>query len=286
MRLDLVAVAALGLALAIGCAPEPPSPSMRTCEAGGTEQAGIIRYLNFAGGEMGQTIGFDLDESVGPVVESNCRARDWMDAEGRVGIDNQATLLIPVIEEQVGVGTIEMLLNGAINSGQLLLAITLEGLDDPDNDDCVAIAIRPLRGPVLVGTDGLLLAGQTMDVDLDGPVSRYEGAVLRDGVLETGPFEARLPVSILDAIFTIDFHDTRIRVQLNDDGSMDGVIAGGIGLDQIGEIAAGLNIPSDLMGMVATFGALIADLAPNEEGRCTQFSTSIEFRATYGFVNR
>lgn len=268
-----------------GCAvDEGPPPGPRACESALPERSGIVRFMRFEVGDMNVHEGFDLDESVGPPPEaSGCRARDFRDPEGRDGIDNQLSLVVPALEAQVGEGTLDMLLNGAINSGQLLIGLTLEGLDDPVNDDCVTLVVRTLTGTPLVGTDGLLLDGQTLEVSPDARTARYEGAVLRDGVLETGPFELSLPVSILDARFILDLHGARVRVRIHEDGSLSGVFSGGISNQQIVEVASGLNIPSDLMEMVGTFVQLIADLEP-VEGRCTQFSGSLVFRAAPGFV--
>lgn len=266
------------------CAPEAPPPGPRACESASPEHSGIVRGLRFEVGEMGVSEGFDLDESVGPPPEATgCRARDFRDESGRLGIDNQLTAIVPALEMMVGEGTLDSLLAGAINSGQLLIGITLEGVDDLRDDDCVTLVVRTLDGTPLIGTGGMLLDGQTLDVATDAREARYEGAVLRGGVVETGPFEVALPVSILDARFVLDLHGARVRATIDEDGSMRGVIAGGISNEQIIEVASGLNIPSDLMGMVATFVQLIADLAP-EEGRCTQFSASMVFEAAPGFV--
>lgn len=283
MRAQLLLAATIVLA---GCnADAGPPPGPRTCESALPEHSGIVRFMRFEVGDMGVHEGFDLDESMGPPAEATrCRARDFRDSEGRTGIDNQLSLIVPAIEMQVGEGTLNSLLNGAINSGQLLIGLTLEGLDDPVNDDCVTLVVRTLTGTPLVGTDGLLLDGQTLEVAPDARTARYEGAVLRDGVLETGPFELALPVSILDARFVLDLHGARVRVTIEEDGSLSGVFAGGISNEQIIEVASGLNIPSDLMDQVGTFVELIADLEP-VEGRCTQFSASLVFRAAPGFVD-
>lgn len=274
----------LATALLAGCAPDEPASGPRACESALPEHSGIVRFMRFEVGEMNRHEGFDLDDSVGPPPEaSGCRARDFLDPEGRRGIDNQLSLIVPALEAQVGEGTLDTLLNGAINSGQLLIGLTLEGLDDPVNDDCVTLVVRTLTGTPLVGTDGLLLDGQTLEVAPDARTARYEGAVLRDGVLETGPFELSLPVSILDARFVLDLHRARVRVRILEDGSLSGVFAGGISNQQIIEVASGLNIPSDLMETVGRFVQLIADLEP-VDGRCTQFSGSLVFRAAPGFV--
>lgn len=278
--------AALTFALALGaCAPEGPPEGPRACDSLEVEHAGLVRALRFEVADMGVSEGFDLDESQGPPPEATgCRARDFRDAVGREGVDNQLTAIVPALEMMVGEGTLDGLLQGAINNGQLLIAITLEGVDDLEDDDCVALSVRTLTGTPLLGTDGRLLEGQTLDVAPDTPIARYEGAVLRGGVVETGPFELALPVAILDARFVLDLHGARVRAEVAEDGSMRGVISGGISNEQIVEVASGLNIPSDLMGQVATFVQLIADLAP-VDGRCTQFSASMVYEAAPGFVN-
>ncbi|UJR81236.1 Hypothetical protein I5071_32920 [Sandaracinus amylolyticus] len=279
----IILLAALALA---ACGPDDMEPTgPRACESALPEQSGIIRWMAFEVAEDGVSEGFDLDESLGPTFEASaCRARDFVDADGRDGIDNQLTPIIPALENQVGEGTLDALLQSSISNGQLLIGLTLEGLDDPRNDDCVTLVVRTLTGTPLLGTDGMLLDGQTLQVSPEARTARYEGAVLRDGVLETGPFELALPVSILDARFVLDLHGARVRVRIHEDGSMSGVFAGGISNDQMIEIASGLNIGEDLMSTVATFIRLIADLEP-VDGKCTQFSASMVFEAGSGFVD-
>lgn len=267
-----------------GCASEAPS-GPRTCESLEGTRSGILRTLVFEVAEEGVSEGFDVDDRVGPDPASACRQRDYRDAEGRTGIDNQLTVLVPALEMQVGEGTLQGLLQSAINNGQLLIAITLDGVDDLRNDDCVAVTVQTLTGMPLLGTDGFLLDGQTLDRSPDSPDTRYEGARIVDGVVETGPFDFPLPVAILDARFVLDLHGARIRARIHEDGSMTGVIGGGIDNEQILEITSGLNIPPELMDMVASFVALIADLAPDADGHCGRFSAAITFDAIPGFVN-
>jgi hypothetical protein len=274
--------------LLVGCtATAEPPPGPRACESREPERAGLVRSLRFEVAEGGVTEGFDVDESVGPpAAATSCRARDYRDPDGRVGIDNQLTILVPTLESMVGEGTLDSLLQGAINNGQLLLAVSLEGVDDPIDDDCVAISVRVLRGTPLLGTDGFLLDGQTLEVDPTAPVGRYEGAALRGGVAETGAFELSLPIQILNAQFVVDLHHARVRVEMHEDGSMHGVIAGGISNAMMIEIARGIeNLPPDLVDMVAGFIQAIADLDPDASGTCTAFSASMVFDAAPGFVS-
>ncbi|MDQ3031283.1 MAG: hypothetical protein M3Y87_02625 [Myxococcota bacterium] len=280
-------VSAISLAAVLAaCGPSGPAAGPRMCESLAPEHAGIVRSLRFEVAHMGISEGFDLDGANGaPPEASGCRARDFRDPEGREGIDNQLTAVVPAIEGMVGEGTLDGLLQGAINSGQLLMAITIEGIDDLENDDCVAVSLRPLIGTPLVGTDGRLLDGQTLDIAPEAQISRYEGAVLRDGVVETGPFEIALPVSVLDARFVIDLRGARIRARIGPDGSLRGVLAGAIANEQIIDIALTLgNLTSDLRMQVTTLVQLIADLEP-VDGRCTAFSASFPFEAGAGFVN-
>ncbi len=278
--------ALLTCALLTGCAAEvaPPPSGPRTCESLAPVQAGLLQTLVFERQMGGISRGFDLDGIYGPPPGNpGCRGRDYDSPDGATGIDNQLSTLIPALEAQVGEGTLDTLIQDSINNGQMALALVVEGLDDYRDDDCVAVSVQRLRGVPLVGADRRLLPGQTLEIDPDAPVSRYEGAVLRDGVIEAGPFDIALPVSILDAVFVLDLHEARVRIRLAEDGSMAGEIAGGLALSQITEIAAGLNIPSDLMEMVALLGTLIADLHP-VEGDCTRFSATVTYTATYGFV--
>jgi hypothetical protein len=125
-----------------------------------------------------------------------------------------------------------------------------------------------------------------LDCDWSSDVcsSDLEGATLTDGVLDVGPAAIALPVQILDARFTLDVEDARVRLVHGDDGSWQGMLGGGISVAQMIEVAQGLNIPSDLMGAVMVVLHSYADLARDEAGDCQSISATLAVDGVSAFL--
>ncbi len=272
----LLSAASLGAS----CAAEP------SCEVVAEPNVLLLRGITFArADEAGVSEGFDLDGRVSDRGDfDSCRKRDFTAPDGTPGIDNQVAELLPIIEMQTGGLRLDDVLQTAIDNGQLLIALELLGLDDPMNDDCVAVRMRPVVGTPLLGTDGRVLAGQTFDISPEGEVSTVEGARLVDGVLEVGPAPVALPVQILDARFTLHVQDARIRLERQEDGSWRGVLGGGISVDEMIQVANGLTIPSSLMGAVMLVLRTNADLARDAEGDCQQISATLVVEGVTSFL--
>ena len=108
------------------------------------------------------------------------------------------------------------------------------------------------------------------------------GQEIRDGLLESDPFELTLPIALLDARFTIRVHDARVRMRFTEDGFAEGVMGGGIEIDELIAIVMTLNIPPGMMETVASVLRMFADL-DKEGDACTQLSAALPFRATTAF---
>jgi hypothetical protein len=274
--------AALG-ASASGCVSE--APPMCTSEPGQHDSVILFRGITFTREEMGVSDGFDLDGRVSDRGDAQtCRKSDFTASDGRTGIDNQISQLLPIIEEQTGGLRLDDVLQTAIDNGQLLIAIELIGVDDPMNDPCVTVRLRPVVGTPLLGTDGRVLPGQTFDLQPDGEVTTVEGATLTDGVLELGPAPVALPVQILDARFTLHVQDSRVRLVRADDGTWQGELGGGISVDEMIMVAQGLTIPPDLMGAVMLVLRTYADLARDQDGDCQSISATLAVDGVTAFL--
>lgn len=284
-RVGLALCAALSLA---GCGDESPA-GPTGCERpvdASVEQSAVMTTLHF---ERGDTMtltspGFDLDgvTSTGQDVGS-CFRRDFTDPDGRRGVDNQAGTLFRLIDGATN-NAIDPLLQGAINNGQVLLGISFEGLDDWKNDGCVSVTFRLLSGMPRVGSDMRIVQGMTF-ASAPGPVAGRVETSVRDGVLEAGPFELTLPVSILDARFTLNVHNARVRMRLSEEGGVEGVIGGGLVAEEIAMIAGGLNIQTSVYEVASRAVRANTDLAPDADGTCTQISAAFTFTARPAFIN-
>jgi hypothetical protein len=257
---------------------EPPVPeSMLT----------VIDTMGFATeSSPGVVAGFDLDERVTPNGDAqSCGHSDFIDGDGREGIDNQLATIVPLFE-LTGIGAAESLIQGAIKDGGLILMFELDDLDDLDNDPSLTLMLRAGQGVPLLGTDGLLLAGQTFALHPNSPDSLALNATLTDGLLEAGPFEARLPVQVFGVSYTLNLHGARVRARLTEDGGLtDGVLGGAVpytDLLEIGRLAA-MDDGSVLPAIEAVFSGSL-DMEPDAYGNCTAVSGAFEFTAVSGFL--
>ena len=257
------------------------------CIATGPIRSSLVRRLGFAAqSPEGVSPGFDLDRHVSDGSDPNsCMRVDFTTPEGVPGIDNQIARLVPLVEAQAGGVRLDDILETAINNGQMLLAIELEDLDDERNDPCVTIQFRPLSGIPSLGTDGLIEVGQTFDARPEGVVTRVPGARLVNGVLDAGPAELALPVTILDASFVLHVHDALIHIEIDAEGNLSGALGGGVDISEMITISQSLNVPSALMGAVMLLLNTNADLARDPAtNRCGQISATLLFEAVRVFV--
>lgn len=274
-------------ALGCGDAEEDPfaGPVPASCPVTPSERGIVVTRMRFVKATMpGVSDGFNLDGRVSDNGDvSSCRRVDFTAPDGTVGVDNQLSLLVPVLETQTA-GALDEAIQAAINSGQLMLSATIEGVDDRRNDPCVHLVFRQLTGVPFVGTDRRIDPGQTFETARDQPVSQVVGR-LRDGVIEAGPFPLALPVTVLDARFVLNLNNARIRLRWHDDDTFDGMIGGAISSEELIATVQTLGIPMELRSLVARLVHGIADMEPDAEGTCQRFSGAIAFEGRSAFVN-
>lgn len=277
----LVGAGALAIVAGLGgCVASAPAPNAVCASA--PRETWIVRELMFVRAEGRVAGGFDLDARQG----GTCGIRDFVAPDGTLGIDNQLAALLPLVEAQVGGLRLDSLVQNAINNGQILLAIELEGIDDDADDGCVAMRLRRLSGTPLLGTDGFLLAGQTLYPDPTAPESLAEGGTIAGGVITAGPVDVALPVAILNANFVLDVDDARFRAEIDEEaGTMTAMIGGGVTTAQLIDIVMNTEgIPTDVIELAMALLTDNADLAPDASGACQQFSAVMELHAVRGFV--
>ena len=285
---------ALGAALlvaAVGCsgdpAPDPfAAPLPAQCPTTTREQSMVLTQLvMLRQNPAGVSDGFDLDGRVsGPDDALSCRRRDLTSPTGTPGIDNQLSLLVPALDTATS-GALDAAIQAAINNGQLMMAVSIQNLDDRTNDPCVSLVFRRIQGMAFVGSDMRIDPGQTFDTLPGEVVSRVNGR-LRNGVIEAGPFPLALPLAVLDARFTVALQDARVRITWHDDDSFDGVIGGGIPAQDLLTAVEGFNITSQVRGIVRTLVLSITDMNQDANGACQAFSAAVSFTARPAFVNQ
>ena len=273
-----------------GPPPCPPSSALsETCEE--TWEAApvyVIATLAFAQiAADNTTVGFDLDDRVSTGSDApSCNQADYTDIDGREGLDNQLGVLWPTIVQLTG-DAIDGLIQGAINEGKLLITL---GIDPATEGGAARLGVRKTAGAPLLDTTATLLAWQTFGLDPTAEPALADGRWLTEGpdagAYEAGPVDVALPVSILDFELVLVVRDARFRLRPRPDGGMDGVLAGGLPIDDFMDEIDRAAVPEGLRSLVRNLLNTRADLYPDAEGRCQSLSTSLAFRAIPAFVAR
>ena len=261
--------------------------ALAACDSPGRTRSAVLASFVFTRADATRASvvdGFDLDGRVSsPGDPMGCRQGDFTSPEGVPGVDNQIARLLPVVDSMTG-GAFDGLIQGAVNNGQLLVAVSLDRVDDLRDDQCVTVNFQRVAGMPFVGSDMRIDPGQTFDLMRDQPVSRVEGRI-RGGVLEAGPFALALPITALDARFTLNLRGARVRARVRDDGGLAGIVAGGVSIAEFSETIRGLTIRQEEMAAFTGALRLFADLEPDANGACTQISMGMNFDARPAFVN-
>lgn len=285
------ALLALSLATIAGCSDDAApvadaGPGIR-CESPKGASTMVIARFGFVRADpmrQGVSDGFDLDDhDSAPGDPIGCGRQDYTAPDGRHGVDNQLALLIPVVDSMTG-GALDGAIQTAINNGQLLMTVTLEGLDNRCDDPSVTMLFRRVTGMPFVGSDMRVDPGQTFDQTRDLPVTRANGRVV-GGVFTSDAVNIPLPVEVLDARFTLNLYGARMRLRFDDNGGAEGIIGGGISISEFTTTAEMFNIPTALRGAIGTTMRLVSDLAPNADGRCQQLSAAVSATLRPAFVN-
>ncbi|MCA9638968.1 MAG: hypothetical protein KC420_23230, partial [Myxococcales bacterium] len=137
--LVVVALAAAGCgdgASSADAGTDAPRP-LAACDSPGTTRSMVLSTFGFVRPDAmrgNRVDGFDLDDRVSTAGDAEgCRHADFTSPDGITGIDNQLARLLPVVDMMTG-GAVDGLVQAAVNNGQLLIAITLDGVDDTRND--------------------------------------------------------------------------------------------------------------------------------------------------------
>ena len=243
----------------------------------------VVSEVGFHGElEPGVAYGFNLDGRVSDTNdEDTCGKSDFTSSVGEPGVDNQLAAIWPIVDSLVG-DQVTSLLQQAISDGRFLLMMEMQGLDDPQNDEDVTFTV--MRGALVpqYNADGIILPAQTYSIDDSFPKSVVENAVVKDGVLEAGPIEFEVPIFIFDAAFGMKFNNGRLRIQIEEDGTFSGVMAGAVNIDAfLGEILQ--TAAAQEAELVLPIFQSYADME-RVDGECKSFSAAFTFKSVSGFI--
>jgi hypothetical protein len=220
----------------------------------------------------GVTRGFNLDSTVTDSDTAiGCGQNDFLSPEGGDGIDNQFALLLPIIEAAGG-SALPLLVQSAINEGDLLIVIAFEGLDDTMNDDDVTLTIARAQGTTLLGSNRLILPWQTFDLDTNESMTRIEHAVITDGVLTAASEALDLPIFVFGFRFEVTLNNALIRGVIEGDQVVEMMVGGAITLENVLDIARTPGIQDRIPQLIESVGGSLTDSSVNED--CDAFSVT------------
>lgn len=272
------------LALLLACAPEEPvADDLSVCAAPSPVEIGVISAMQFAPAEDGVSRGFDLDGATTELGDdAGCGIPDMVGPEGEPGIDNALARLMPALQGTEA-EAVELIVQEAIDTGALLLLFEAQDLDSTQDDGCVDLSLVRGAGEAVVGTWGRIEPGQTFDRDPDAEVSTAPGATVVGGLLRAGPLDLRLELSYLDAELDFRVHDIQLGLRWEEDGTSTGVFGGGVEIAYLMEVVTSNGVDPELAETLEPLLRSAADLAPDEDGECTQISVTFDFEAVPAF---
>lgn len=256
---------------------------------GDTEALEPTRTLVFRSVDFGRlssrrvAVGFDLDGMATNSREARgCAQDDFTSPEGVPGIDNNLSLLIPLLD-LAAEGALQALLQMAVNEGRLL--VFLEEI--PREGGGTQLRFRRGDDTPLLGTDGRLLPGQTLGLHADPNLGLAPSSSVTGEVVEATGFDVRIPAVIFTTLYVLDFKDARVRYEVDSDGAVRGMLGGGLELEQIFDIIrtadAMINPNSSIENLVGEELRTLGDLL-DDQGRCQRISATVTFEAVPAFV--
>lgn len=282
-RCELVCLAAV-----LGCSSGDKDPQPETddkvCDDVQMTQVAVIREMWFARPDGLSSNGVDLDGMQTSSGERNgCGVMDYADPEtGEVGIDNAFGAFLPILEQTEG-AALEIYIQDLINSGEIIVMIEMEDVDDKDEDACVNVNLMRTAGAPTLGTDGLVASHQTFQLDPEQPTSRVEGATISDSRLTATPMEFSMPFQIFDIHHTFNLQESTLRFDQGQHEKHSGILAGGVDIQEIISLVDG-RTDIDIGPLIIGFVEGQADLWPDETGQCQGISIVFEFNATPAFI--
>jgi hypothetical protein len=275
--------------LLLACAPSTDTGAgadLGTCDASGGRSFWALSALRFAPIEDNISDGFDLDGDETEAGDSSgCGVGDAVSPSGTGGIDNAFGRMLPALES-TEFAAADGLLAAMISSGELLLVAEVSGIDDWSDDGCVSAAMYRGIGAPMLTTDGFILPDQTLELDQGFDNQFFPQTTLESGSVEGRPLNTVMPLQILDASFDFPLTKGAIRYDLHADGTMSGVLAGGIGVEYLVDLLNGEagGVDDSLAALFESLLPVLADLEPDASGACTRLSATMAFDAVPIFV--
>ena len=241
--------------------------------------------------EGGFAYGMDLDGG-----QPSCRHAEFTGPKGEPGIDNQLYRLLGCIKGYQPNEAAETYHMNAYKVGERTTLIEVTGLDDKRNDPDVQVAVMLSPDLPPLAANGTALHNASLRVTDKAQYRNQLHGKIVDGVLTTEPQDLRLPMTS-GPLVTSEYliKAARLRLELQPDGSLKGMLAGYFDTEKFFEQ---ISMPGTRDGAVkggaTNFGyscpglwyALqrLADGNPDASGKCTSISTAFRVEAVPAFV--
>lgn len=245
---------------------EPPSYSFTTVQ-------GKVAY------------GFDLNRAYGKVRPAYyCQHENFISPEGEEGVDNQWYRALGCLQTFRPGGLLHEYFNAGMRAGEFSILISIDGIDNPANDDEVQVGFYTSADPKAVAKQPGSTAGGLRVLN-----DKYYHAVVRGkikaGVVTTEPVHMRFQVSPL--LHEMEIRDARAQFQLAPDGSMKGLLGGyqeiqflsywAINRHMEEKVPTGATVCTSFSKTVAAFADGYPD--PKKDGPCGWISVAYQFEA-------
>lgn len=272
----------------------PPDPKFRTVTGAGVPVDGI----DLDGRDSSRTA-----SAVG-----SCAHDDFVGLDGARGVDNQWFRVVGCSPSFQSTGqSIEF--DTVMFTGAWGILITLEGVDDPENDDEVEVGIYANADPIELSANRVPLRNATYAMDWDPRFRATTRGRIEEGVLTTEPVDLRIHTYKSDMRLDRPLVEARLRARIEPDGTLSGILAGYTPVEAAYDFQYGVRNGEDGAGRVAPLRHRMitsigqarvlghtcegawhalhahADGHPDPEtGRCTTISTQYRFEAIPAFV--
>lgn len=282
-------VAAL-LALTPACGEEETKPAkaidLKTCGANCGGRTFMFNDLQpHVPDSKGRVNGWDLDGLDSSKSDvAGCRKEDYQSPSGEKGIDNQLGAVLREIIAGTGEAFPTLLHNSIRDGGMLYLLEVIDGGNLKEGGKNLAVSLRRTGGTPLLGTDGNLLPGQTLEMHETPWMGGNRGGSLHNRRLQTGPFELRLPARIFGIEYEINLVDAHMDLVFSEDATMvTGYVGGSFSVDDIHTIADTIVIGElgDLINLVIP---PMADIRSPKTGECDRISAVVKVHGLRAFA--